>query len=56
MRCVRCGGFLVVDDFMDAREEYSRMWCQGLRCINCGAIEEPLVKINRAKPVAIVRP
>ena len=47
MACSRCGGFLVVDEFMDAKEEYSRMWCQGLRCINCGAIDESLIRANR---------
>ena len=47
MACSRCGGFLVVDEFMDAKEEYSRMWFQGLRCINCGAIDEGLIRANR---------
>ena len=52
MGCSRCGGFMVVDEFMDAREEYSRMWCQVLRCINCGAIEDEVFRMNRLSTTA----
>jgi len=47
MSCQKCGGFLVVSELMDPNEEYSRMWCQALRCINCGSIEEARIRMNR---------
>lgn len=47
MLCTRCGGLLVIDDFMDLQQERSQMRSQGYRCVNCGCIEDPTIRANR---------
>lgn len=51
MVCRRCSGLLVSDTFDDLREETARM-CLVTRCINCGSIEDPVVRANRLRPPA----
>jgi hypothetical protein len=55
MKCRRCGGFLVQTDLVDAQQDYSNMWCRGLRCINCGAIEETGMQENQGKLIGQLR-
>jgi len=50
MACVRCGGFLVPEDWDglvdNFREKQLRsMGC--VRCVNCGSIEDPVIFENR---------
>ena len=48
MRCARCGGLMVREKFEDlgglasSDHEYA-----GWRCINCGAIVDPLIAAHR---------
>ena len=46
MLCQRCKGLLVHETFEDLREKTGRM-CQATRCINCGYIEDSVVRANR---------
>jgi hypothetical protein len=48
MLCQRCRGLLVRETFDDLREETARM-CLATRCINCGYIEDPVVRANRLR-------
>jgi len=48
MPCTRCGGLLVVEAFPDCQS--SRMWVWGRRCLNCGYIEDPVIRRNRQQP------
>lgn len=50
MACRRCGGLLVAELFYDLQEEASRMYCRGSRCVNCGCIDDPVVRANRLHP------
>ena len=49
MRCARCGGLMVREKFEDhgglgsSDNEYA-----GWRCINCGAIVDPVIAAHRA--------
>ena len=47
MKCTRCHGLMVADDFLDMHESYLSMWMRGLRCISCGNIVDPLINHNR---------
>ena len=49
MLCFRCSGLLVRETFDDLREETARQ-CAATRCINCGYIEDALVRANRLRP------
>lgn len=50
MRCRRCGGLVVVEQLYDLQEEGSRMHCRGSRCVNCGCIDDPVIRANRTQP------
>ncbi len=47
MNCSRCQGLMVVDHFLDFCGGYGEMWSGGWRCVNCGAIHDPLSAQNR---------
>jgi len=49
MLCQRCRGLLVRESFSDLREDAHRM-CPATRCINCGCIEDSVVRANRLRP------
>lgn len=41
MRCARCHGLMVVDHFLDMRDDTGHLWLRAWRCVNCGAVVEP---------------
>lgn len=47
MTCMRCKGFMVLDDLIDLRESFVPMWMRGWRCIACGNIVDPLILRHR---------
>ena len=47
MSCIRCGGLLVRDDFADLLEVGGPMEFDGMRCLNCGFIEDAVILANR---------
>jgi hypothetical protein len=47
MTCTRCGGLLVADVFADLWEVTGPMEFEGLRCLNCGSIEDDVIRANR---------
>ena len=55
MACTRCGGLIVIETFSDLREEVSRGEFQGSRCLNCGCIEDSLIRANRLHPLPPTR-
>ena len=54
MVCQRCRGLLVRETFGDLREEAGCMY-PATRCINCGYIEDSVVRANRLRPAATKR-
>lgn len=53
MTCLRCGGALVVEIFADLREGGGAPAFEGERCLNCGAIEDAVVRANRQSPPVV---
>lgn len=51
MACIRCGGLLVTDVFADLWELSGPMEFQGVRCLNCGSIEDAVIRANRLQPM-----
>ncbi len=54
MLCQRCRGLLVRETFGDLREETARM-CPAIRCINCGYLEDSVVRANRLRAASANR-
>ena len=46
MLCQRCRGLLVHETF-DGLSQEADMMCLATRCINCGSIEDSVVRANR---------
>ena len=46
MFCQRCRGLLVLETFGDLRQETASI-CPATRCINCGCVEDSVVRANR---------
>lgn len=54
MLCQRCRGLLVRESFDDLREGAGCL-CPATRCINCGSIEDSVIRANRLRPPAAKR-
>jgi hypothetical protein len=44
---MRCGGLLVLDRFDDVWEFGGPVEFQGVRCLNCGSVEDAVMRANR---------
>ena len=49
MPCARCGG-LVIENRADFVDDVGQRKLQGTRCVNCGAIDDPVIIANRVRP------
>ena len=54
MACQRCRGLLVRETF-DGLSQEAGIMCLATRCINCGYIEDSVVRANRLHPPAAKR-
>lgn len=54
MTCPRCNGLLVHEHLLDHREG-SLSGCHGFRCLNCGAIHDDVIHMNRCVPPSLKR-
>ena len=55
MRCGRCDGLMVLDRFLDVYGDAGHLWCRGWRCLSCGEIVDPVILVNRQRPLPRVR-
>ena len=49
MPCTRCGR-LVIENGWQFVEDASQQKLQGMKCVNCGAIDDPVIVANRLRP------
>lgn len=60
MTCHRCHGLLVKDQsVVESLSDLNEVTgCMGptVRCINCGYLEDPVIRINRLRPPAAKQP
>lgn len=52
MVCQRCRGFLVCETFDELRRDTDSLYT---RCINCGCVEDAVVRANRVHPLGETR-
>lgn len=50
MRCQRCSGLMVYEQFEDFADDTGHIGFDGWRCVNCGAIHDHLVQKHRQTP------
>ena len=54
MVCQRCRGLTVCETFDDLSVDTDSL-CTGTRCINCGCIEDAVIRANRSRHSATAR-
>lgn len=50
MRCGRCGGLAIRETYEGTGERMPAGMLPGVRCLNCGCIEDAVITANRACP------
>ena len=50
--CGRCGGLVVVASVFANRDGTGTVWLLVGRCVNCGCIDEPVIRANRLQTTA----
>lgn len=48
--CTRCSGFLTIENWLDLFQDGKQSQLQRTRCVNCGAIDDPVILANRRQP------
>jgi len=48
--CVRCGGLMVPEYYMDLQDDTGQIGITGLRCTSCGEVIDPVIFQNRIDP------
>ncbi|HJS67017.1 MAG TPA: hypothetical protein VJ760_06780 [Nitrospiraceae bacterium] len=54
MNCLRCKGLVVREYLLNPREG-SLSGFHGSRCVNCGAIHDDVIRMNRQMPPSLKR-
>ncbi len=54
MVCKRCQGLLVCETFDDLNIDTDSLYT-GTRCLNCGSIEDAVIRANRSRRLATMR-
>jgi hypothetical protein len=49
MKCQRCEGFMLEDDFLDMQKSFEGMWLRAWRCVNCGHAVDTVMAANRQR-------
>jgi hypothetical protein len=49
MKCDRCEGLMIEDDFLDMEESFEGMWLRAWRCLNCGRALDPVILANQQR-------
>ena len=55
MACSRCRGLMVAENLFSPSEGVSHTWVSVTRCLNCGNVEDPLIRLARRLPEQLHR-
>ena len=50
--CMRCGGLMVTEYYLDLQDDTGQIGITGLRCTSCGEVIDPVILRNRLNPTA----
>lgn len=56
MACSRCQGLMVDETLFNPGERVSRTWLPIIRCLNCGNLEDALIRLARGISGRLGRP
>lgn len=48
--CVRCGGLMVLDHYIDLQDDTGQIGLDAWRCMSCGEVIDPVILDNRFGP------
>lgn len=48
--CVRCGGLMVVEYYIDLQDDTGQIGLTAWRCMSCGEVIDPVILQNRGRP------
>jgi len=48
--CVRCGGLMVVEHYIDLQDDTGQIGLTALRCMSCGEVIDHVILENRFRP------
>ena len=48
--CVRCGGLMVVEYYIDLQDDTGQIGLIAWRCMSCGEVIDPVILQNRWRP------
>jgi hypothetical protein len=48
--CMRCGGLMVMEYYLDLEDDTGQIGITGLRCTSCGEVIDPVILRNRLNP------
>jgi phage major head subunit gpT-like protein len=48
--CVRCGGLMVVEHYIDLQDDTGQIGLTAWRCMSCGEVIDPIILQNRERP------
>ena len=48
--CVRCGGLMVLDHYIDLQDDTGQIGLDAWRCMSCGEVIDPVILENRFRP------
>jgi hypothetical protein len=55
MSCSRCQGLMVAENLFTPSEGLSHTWVPVTRCLNCGNLEDSLIRLARRLPEQLQR-
>lgn len=55
MSCSRCQGLMVTEMLFNPNESMSHTWVPAARCLNCGNLEDALIRMARCLPDQLAR-
>jgi hypothetical protein len=48
--CLRCGGLMTTEYYLDLQDDTGQIGITGLRCTSCGEVIDPVILRNRLNP------
>jgi hypothetical protein len=48
--CMRCGGLMVTEYYLDLEDDTGQIGITGVRCTSCGEVIDPVILRNRLNP------
>ena len=48
--CMRCGGLMIMEYYLDLEDDTGQIGITGLRCTSCGEVIDPVILRNRLSP------